>query len=197
MARGSIVAAFAAGGVLASLVWFFGVDGVRAKDRSPDGPIHSDTLQAAPQHATTTNTCPTPPACPTPPTCSSVPTEPSTTKTDLEREREELELSPIDRTADVQAMLSEAMTTANIRASFDLDCTARPCLAVFAGQVPSEEERATVIQRLVETRPSINLTSTTIIGEDGQVSWVLGLADEEPTRDERALVDARVEDLLP
>jgi hypothetical protein len=93
-------------------------------------------------------------------------------------------------------MLSDAMTSVSVRASFDLDCAARPCLAVFAGRIPDEEERSAVIQRLVESHPGIHLRSTTILGEAGRVSWVLGLADEEPTREEDALVDTRIEDLL-
>jgi hypothetical protein len=92
-------------------------------------------------------------------------------------------------------MVSEAMTAVSVSASFDLDCAARPCLAVFAGEVPDEEERAAVIQRLVESHPGIHLTSSTIMNEAG-VSWVLGLADEQPTREEEALVGVRIEDLL-
>ncbi|MFO7561583.1 MAG: hypothetical protein R6X02_02970 [Enhygromyxa sp.] len=97
---------------------------------------------------------------------------------------------------EVQAALSEAMTSAKVHASFDLDCAARPCLAVFAGQVPSEQERSAVIQGLLESSPGIHLTSTTILHEAGGESWVLGLADEEPTREEQAVVNLRVEDLL-
>lgn len=93
-------------------------------------------------------------------------------------------------------MLSDAMTSVSVRASFDLDCAARPCLAVFAGSIPDEEERSAVIQRLMESHPGIHLRSTTILGEAGRVSWVLGLADEEPTREENALVNMRIEDLL-
>jgi hypothetical protein len=93
-------------------------------------------------------------------------------------------------------MLSDAMTSVNVRASFDLDCAARPCLAVFAGQIPDEEERSAVIQRLVESHPGVHSRSTTLLGEGGRVSWVLALADEDPTREERALVDPRIEDLL-
>jgi hypothetical protein len=100
------------------------------------------------------------------------------------------------RAAEVQSMLSDAMTSVSVSASFDLDCAARPCLAVFAGQIPEEEERSAVIQRLLESHPGIHLTSTTILGEAGRVSWVLRLANEEPTREENALVDMRIEDLL-
>jgi hypothetical protein len=92
-------------------------------------------------------------------------------------------------------MVSEAMNAVSVNASFDLDCAARPCLAVFAGEVPDEEERSAVLQRLMESHPGLHLTSSTILGEAG-VSWVLGLADEEPTREEEALVGVRVEDLL-
>jgi hypothetical protein len=93
-------------------------------------------------------------------------------------------------------MLSDAMTSVSVGASFDLDCAMRPCLAVFAGQIPDEDDRSAVIQQLVESHPGIRLRSTTILGEAGRVSWVLELADEEPTREEQALVDMRIEDLL-
>jgi hypothetical protein len=81
-------------------------------------------------------------------------------------------------------------------ASCSRRCAARPCLAVFAGQIPEEEQRSAVIQRLLESHPGIHLRSTTILGESGRVSWVLGLADEEPTREENALIDTRIDDLL-
>ena len=67
---------------------------------------------------------------------------------------------------------------------------------MFAGQIPEEEERSAVIQQLLESQPGIHLTSTTILGEPGGVSWVLGLSNEEPTREENALVRIRIEDLL-
>lgn len=92
-------------------------------------------------------------------------------------------------------MVSEAMTSANVSASFDLDCAARPCLAVFAGEIPNEAERSAVIQQLLEAHPGIHLQSSTSLRETG-VSWVLGLADEQPTREEEALVEVRIDDLL-
>jgi hypothetical protein len=139
--------------------------------------------------------------CPPPPACPPVLAEPSIVGSEREREPvprepEPRELIAPDQNARFQATLSAAMHEANIRASFDFDCAARPCLAVFAGQIPNEDERAAVIQRLVESQPGINLTSTTIIGEDDQVSWVLGLADQQLTSEERALVDTRIDDLL-
>ncbi len=89
------------------------------------------------------------------------------------------------------------MTSAKVRASFDLDCAARPCLAVFAGEVPDGQERAAVIQSLLDANPGLHLTSATFLREAAGESWVLELADEEPTRKEQALVELRVEELLP
>lgn len=57
--------------------------------------------------------------------------------------------------------------------------------------------RSAVIQELLESSPGIHLTSTTILHEAGGESWVLALVDEEPTRAEQAVVNLRVEDLLP
>jgi hypothetical protein len=185
-----LIVAFAAGGSLASLVWILGAV-LRAKDGDPPNPVRADLVEAASPPPTMEMTCPPPPACP-----SELAT-PGTTRHEHEHEEREHDPIGVDQSANVQAQLSAAMTEAKVRASFDLDCAARPCLALFAGEIPSEEERATVIQRLVDSQPGIKLTSTTIISEDGQVFWVLGLADEELTSEERALVDARLEDLLP
>jgi hypothetical protein len=159
------------GGVLTSLVWLL------------DG---EDASKGASERAATPHLdCP-----PAPP--------PKLDRNNGELDPESLERPPAvaGREAEVQAMLSDAMTSVSVGASFDLDCAMRPCLAVFAGQIPDEEDRSAVIQRLVESHPGIHLRSTTILGEAGRVSWVLGLADGEPTREEQALVDMRIEDLL-
>jgi hypothetical protein len=85
----------------------------------------------------------------------------------------------------------------NVSASFDLDCTARPCLAVFVGEIPSMDERAEVIQRLIDTQPGIQLRSSTIIDKNSKVSWVVSVADSKLTRIEEALAEVRIEGLLP
>lgn len=54
-----------------------------------------------------------------------------------------------------------------------------------------------MIHELLDSSPGIDLTSTTILHEAGGESWVLALADEEPTREEQAVVSLRDEDRLP
>jgi hypothetical protein len=172
--------------VLTSLVWLF------ERDHDPE----RATVQAATPHlASKGSDDPPAPDCPASPSCP--PASSELQRDEVEPNHELAQGSPASaaRAAEVQAMVSEAMTSVSVSASFDLDCAARPCLAVFAGEIPDEEERSAVIQRLVESHPGIHLRSSTIVGETG-VSWVLGLADEEPTREEEALIEVRIEDLL-
>lgn len=179
----SLLAGIAVGSVLTSAVWLL--------DR--EDASEQPSIPAATPHSASTKSPDRPPApdCPPPPSCPPAPSELPPSQLD----RDDAELGPASAAVEVQAMVAEAMSSVSVSASFDLDCAARPCLVVFAGEVPGEEERSAVIQRLVESHPGIHLTSSTILGEAG-VSWVLGLADEEPSREEEALVGVRIEDLL-
>jgi hypothetical protein len=186
----AVIGAFIAGVALgSSLAWVLGDDGVRASEPRPDESARVDKLVRA--------DIPTSVACPPPPACPPASAEATVARIDPEPEPEEPEHAEADVTALVQAALSEAMAAVNVSASFDLDCTARPCLAVFVGEIPSMDERADVIQRLVDTQPGIQLSSSTIFDENSKLSWVVGLADSKLTREEEALVRLRIEDLLP
>lgn len=103
----------------------------------------------------------------------------------------------IDReaVARIQSSLTTSLEASEIGASYDLDCTTYPCLAVFTDDIPSIPDRAAVVSQLIESMPDSHLVNATFIGADNQVSWVVVLADG-PAAD-AAAVDARIKELLP
>jgi hypothetical protein len=96
----------------------------------------------------------------------------------------------------VQTALVEAMQVADIGASFELDCTGYPCFAVFAGEAPSAEDRSSILSDLVDALPDAELISSTRIGDDLQVTWVVVVAESGLTDADEAAVKARIDGML-
>jgi hypothetical protein len=95
---------------------------------------------------------------------------------------------------EISGLLSEAMTRADVRASFDLDCAGEHCFAVFDGEVPSNEQRNYVIEQVLESGHA-GVISKTISQADGGVSWVLVLGEQELSATDQAMVDLRMAEL--
>lgn len=188
-----LVAAFVTDGLLATLGWQCSAS-LRERETRPDGSHLTNPAGLAPDTAPPAGVAPA--GCPPAPPCLSVDCEPSVVAV-TRRPESELDAVTSEVAEGVQATLAEIMREVGVRASFDLDCSSHPCLAVFADQIPSEEDRSLVVQRLVESMPDSKLRSTTIIGEDLRISWVLVVADEELSEADELRVRARVDELLP
>jgi hypothetical protein len=185
--KAPLVAAFVVGGLLTALGWQLS-DSLREQEAS-----HEQGHSASEPEFVQPVTCPPAPECP------SVECEPSSGKATPERIKEaeaDTNASESEVGEDVQASLSEIMREVGVRASFDLDCSTHPCLAVFADTIPSPEDRAVIVDRMMEARLGGNLISSTSISKDHRVSWVLVLADGELTEADELSVRARVEELL-
>ena len=92
--------------------------------------------------------------------------------------------------------LAEVVEALDVPASFDLDCSAHPCLAAFSSPVPTAAQRTVIEDRLVDRVPAGALTSATFVDEHGRETWVLVLADAALSDEEAAGVRGRMDELL-
>jgi hypothetical protein len=97
---------------------------------------------------------------------------------------------------DVQTAVVAALRAADIGLAFELDCTSYPCLALFAGEPPSAEDRAAVFSSVHGSLPDAELLSSTYVWGDGTVTWAFAVGEVGLTDRDKAGVEERVEDML-
>lgn len=182
-----VLVGFMVGAVLTYAVCQATMTNLGASNRFAGAPIRSPDKLALEPAATA--------SCPPAPTCPSIKCEPSIVTIREATDPADQRFESIDPQA-IQSSLVDAMRGADIRASFALDCTSYPCLAVFADEPPSSEDRTAVIDDLVASLPNAKLISSTHIDEDQRITWVLVVAESGLSNADQAAVEARVEDML-